>query len=71
MPYVSDLDQVSTPGVFYTYFYNYNHANRLRLSPLVFLEISTEILSNFWIHVAVLLLKPPRRGHWPKAAALF
>jgi hypothetical protein len=36
--YISDLDRVSTPQLFYTYFYN--HAHRLRLEKLLYLEPS-------------------------------
>jgi hypothetical protein len=35
---VSDLDSFSTPQLFYTYFYN--HAHRLRLEQLLYLEPS-------------------------------
>ena len=37
-PYFSDLDPFQTPGVFYTCFYN--HARRLRLEKLLYLELS-------------------------------
>jgi hypothetical protein len=36
--YVSDLDLVSTPRLFYTHFYN--QAHRLRLEKLLYLELS-------------------------------
>jgi hypothetical protein len=36
--YISDLDRVSTPQLFYAYFYN--HARRLRLEKLLYLEPS-------------------------------
>jgi hypothetical protein len=36
--HVSDLDLVSTPQLFYTYFYN--HAHRLRLEKLLYIELS-------------------------------
>jgi hypothetical protein len=36
--HVSGLDSFRTPGVFYTYFYN--HAHRLRLEKLLYLEPS-------------------------------
>jgi hypothetical protein len=36
--YISHLDSSSTPGVFYTYFYN--HAHRLRLEKLLCLGLS-------------------------------
>jgi hypothetical protein len=52
-----------TPGVFYTYFYN--HAHRLRLEKLLYLELprsSNGFFKYFWIQVAVLLLKPPHGG---------
>jgi hypothetical protein len=34
-----------TPGVFYTYFYN--HAHRLRLEKLLYLELSTRSTNGF------------------------
>jgi hypothetical protein len=37
-PKIRGLDLVSTPGVFYTYFYNY--ARRLRLEKLLYVELS-------------------------------
>jgi hypothetical protein len=37
-PYVSPLVSISTPGVFYAHFYN--HAHRLRLEKLLYLELS-------------------------------
>jgi hypothetical protein len=36
--YISNPDSSWTPGVFYTYFYN--HAHRLRLEKLLYLELS-------------------------------
>jgi hypothetical protein len=36
--YISHGDSSSTPGVFYTHFYN--HAHRLRLEKLLYLELS-------------------------------
>ena len=36
--YVSDLDPFSTPQLFHTYYYN--HARRLRLEKLLYLELS-------------------------------
>ena len=36
--YVSDLEQVWAPHLFYTYFYN--HAHRLRLEKILYLELS-------------------------------
>jgi hypothetical protein len=40
--YISDLDLVSTPQLFYTYryFYNYNQARSPRLEKLLYLELS-------------------------------
>jgi hypothetical protein len=38
VPYISHRHSSWTPGVFYTYFYN--HAQRLRLEKLLFLELS-------------------------------
>jgi hypothetical protein len=35
---ISGLDQASTPQLFYTY--SYNHARRLRLEKLLYLELS-------------------------------
>ena len=35
--HISDLDRFWTPGVFCTYFYN--HARRLRLEKLLYLEL--------------------------------
>ena len=61
--YISHLHSSWTPGVFYTYFYN--HARRLRLEKLVYLELSRSsngFFKYFWIQVAVSLLKPPN-GH--------
>ena len=60
----SDLDPFPTPRVFCTYFYNHNHAHRLRLCVglyTVLIEVPTDILNQFWVQVAVLLLilKPP------------
>jgi hypothetical protein len=54
-----------TPGVFYTYFYNYAH--RLRLEKLLHLGVSrsptVHFKKHFWIQeVAVSLLKPPQGG---------
>jgi hypothetical protein len=62
-PCISDLDQVSTPQLFYAYFYN--HARRLRLEKLLYLELSrspTGFLNHFWTQIAVSLLKPPNGG---------
>jgi hypothetical protein len=42
------------PGVFYTYFYD--HARRLRLEKLLYIELPRSA------QVAVLLLKPPHGG---------
>jgi hypothetical protein len=36
--YISDIDPFSTPQLFHTYFYN--HAHRLRLERLLYLELS-------------------------------
>jgi hypothetical protein len=36
--HISDIDKVCTPQLFYTYFYN--HAHRLRLEKLSYLELS-------------------------------
>ena len=36
--YISGVDSFSTPQLFYTYFYN--HAHRLRLEKLLYLELS-------------------------------
>jgi hypothetical protein len=36
--YTSDSDEVSTPQLFYTYFYN--HAHRARLEKLLYIELS-------------------------------
>jgi hypothetical protein len=43
--YTSPLNSISTPGVFYAYFYN--HAYRLRLEKLLYLELSRS-LSGFF-----------------------
>jgi hypothetical protein len=37
LSYISGLDGVWTPQLFYTYFYN--HAHRLRLEKLLYLEL--------------------------------
>ena len=42
--YISDIDQVSTPQVFYTYFYS--HARRLRLEKILYVESFLEISSD-------------------------
>jgi hypothetical protein len=52
--YISGFDSSSTPEVFYTYFYN--HARRLRLEKLLYLELSKSPNLKcrcFWIQVAV------------------
>jgi hypothetical protein len=36
--YISDIEQVWAPQLFYTYFYN--HAHRLRLEKLLYIELS-------------------------------
>jgi hypothetical protein len=38
LPYINDRHSSWAPGVFYTYFYN--HAHRLRLEKLLYLELS-------------------------------
>ena len=50
--YTSPLVSSSTPGVFYTYFYN--HAHRLRLEKLLYLELSRSP-NGFFIFFKVLL----------------
>jgi hypothetical protein len=59
---ISGLDLVWAAQLFYTYFYN--HAHRLRLEKLLYLELYTvEVLTGFkncfWVQMAVSLLKPP------------
>jgi hypothetical protein len=58
--YISPFDSSGPPEVFYAYFYN--HAYRFRLEKLLssFLEVPTDILNHFWIHVVVSILKPPQ-----------
>jgi hypothetical protein len=77
--YVSDLDQVLTPQLFYTYFYN--HAHRLRLEKPLYLGLSRSsngFFNHFRIQMAVSLLKPPNgyifnghifNGHSPTDAS--
>jgi hypothetical protein len=43
--YVSGLDLVSTSQVFYTYFYN--HAHRLRLKKLLYIQLSRSSNGSF------------------------
>jgi hypothetical protein len=53
--------QVRPPGYF-THFYN--HAHRLRLEKILYLELSRSsngYLNHFWIQVAVSILKRPLR----------
>jgi hypothetical protein len=62
---VSHLHSSSTPGVFYTYFYN--HAHRLRLEKLLYLELSRSpngFFKYFWIQVAVSEVKRPLRNRF-------
>ena len=52
--YISHPHSSWTPGVFYTYFYN--HAHRLRLEKLLYLEPSRSsngFFKYFWIQVAI------------------
>jgi hypothetical protein len=52
--HVSGRHSSSTPGVFYTLFYN--HARRLRLEKLLYPELSRSpngFLNYFWIQAAV------------------
>ena len=42
---ISDLDSFRTPGVFYTHFYN--HAHRLRLEKLLYVELSRSSSGHF------------------------
>jgi hypothetical protein len=62
--HISHRHSRSTPGVFYTCFYN--HAHRIRLEKLLYLELSRSPSGFFkallWIQVAVSLLKPPHGG---------
>ena len=61
--HVSGVLSRLVPGEFRTYLYN--HAHRLRLEKLLYLELSRSpngFLNHFWIQVAVLLLKPPHGG---------
>jgi hypothetical protein len=51
------------PQLFYTYFYN--HAHRLRLEKLLYIELSRSpngFLNHFWIQVAVSEVKRPLHG---------
>ena len=64
------LDQVPTPQLFYTCFYDY--ARRLRLEKLLhlggFLEVPTDFFNHFRIQVTVSLLKPPNGGFGSETA---
>jgi hypothetical protein len=64
--HISHVDSRGAIRVFYTYFYN--HARRLRLEKLLYLEPSiiasrsrspNGFLNHIWIQVAVLLLELP------------
>jgi hypothetical protein len=55
----------SIPRLFYTYFYN--HAHRLRLEKLLYLELSRSpngFLNHFWIQVAVSEVQRPLRNRF-------
>jgi hypothetical protein len=64
------LIRVRPPGIFYTCFYN--HARRLRLEKLLYLELPTGwarrspngFLNYFWIQVAVSEVKRPLRNRF-------
>jgi hypothetical protein len=76
IPHISPPVSVSswTPRIFYTYFYN--RARRLRLEKLLllYLELSSSSngrFNNFWIQVAVSLLKPPHGGFRSEMTATY
>jgi hypothetical protein len=63
--HVSEIGLFSTPQLFYTYFYD--HARRLRLKKLLYIEIPRNpngFINHFWIQipVAVSILNPPQGG---------